>query len=254
MRNGKLKEKMLTVNGLAVTFGSEVVLNNLSFNVERGENLVIIGPNGSGKTVLLRTLVGSVPYKGEILFAPDAVIGYVPQKLDIDRDFPLSLKDFLLSKESFHDNHNSHRHYFYHSHGHHHRTRIKEAMELVRLQPSLLNKTIGYLSGGQFQRALIAFALLGNPNLLLFDEPTVSVDLTSEEQIYETLHRLQKEKNITLITVSHDLQMVYGHADTVLCLNKTKLCFGVPREVLNPGVLAELYGGQTKFYEHDHKH
>lgn len=213
--------------------GNEKILSNLSFEVATGESLAIIGPNGAGKTMLFRALIGVLPYKGKISWAPDTTIGYVPQKLDIERNLPLSLLDLLASK-------NSHRH------------SITANLKLVRLKESLLRAPIGTLSGGQFQKALIAFALLQNPKVLLFDEPTAGVDTPGEEHIYETIHRLQKERGLTILLISHDLSLVYRYADKVLCLNKENLCFGEPEVIMAPDILGKLYGEERSFYKHHH--
>ena len=100
------------------------------------------------------------------------------------------------------------------------------------------------------QRALIAFALLGKPNVILFDEPTASLDQLTEERIYELIHELQEKLHITAILVSHDLSVVYRYANKVLCLNKEAICFGTPQEALDPKVLEKLYTSPHKFYHH----
>lgn len=229
-------ETILTVRNLAIAFGSDTVVENLSFEVKRGEYLTIIGPNGSGKTTLFRALIGVLPYKGSIEWASGVRIGYVPQKLDIERNVPLSLRDFLISKTWKNGG-----------------EALMSTIELVHLPPALLEKPLGSLSGGEFQRALVAFALLGGTNVLLFDEPTAGVDKPSEEQIYETLHRLQDERGLTILTISHDLSLVNRYADKVLCLNRRGVCFGVPEEVLRSETLAELYGKEHyKFFHHLH--
>lgn len=232
-------EKILDVEKLTVKIGGETIIQNITFDVSGGESLVVIGPNGSGKTILLKTLIGSMPFEGQIAWSPNAIIGYVPQKLDLERNLPLSMADFLASKETSVKSRAE--------------IKIREALELVNLSPSLLKKSIGSLSGGQFQRALIAFALLGKPNILLFDEPTAGVDSPGEEKIYETLHRLQKERGMALIIVSHDLHLVYSYAKKVLCLNREGLCFGEPKEVLTADVLQSLYGESRQIYKHAHE-
>ncbi|HEY4523880.1 MAG TPA: metal ABC transporter ATP-binding protein [Candidatus Paceibacterota bacterium] len=224
----------LSVKNLTVTLGNEKVLDNLSFEVATGESLAIIGPNGAGKTMLFRALIGVLSYKGKISWAPKTTIGYVPQKLDIERNLPLSLLDLLTSK-------NNHRH------------SITASLKLVRLKENLLNRPIGALSGGQFQKALIAFALLQDPRVLLFDEPTAGVDTPGEEHIYETIHRLQEEKGFTILLISHDLSLVYRYADKVLCLNRENLCFGEPEVIMAPEILGKLYGEERSFYKH-HRH
>jgi ABC-type Mn2+/Zn2+ transport system ATPase subunit len=115
----------------------------------------------------------------------------------------------------------------------------------------MLKTPVGHLSGGQFQRGLIGFALIGNPNVLLLDEPTASIDESGEEHIYELIHRLQEQFKLAVITVSHDLSFVYRYATKVLCLNRRSVCMGTPREALTPEVLEQLYGPSHGYYQHD---
>jgi zinc transport system ATP-binding protein len=180
-----------------------------------------------------------LPYEGEIRWSHEARLGNVPQRVAADRQLPLRARDLLEAKA--------------------HLLKLPVAeVELVSqeidLAPELLNSTIGILSGGQFQNTLIAFALLGRPNVLLFDEPTASFDELTEERIYVLLHALQVEKGITVILVSHDLSVVYRYADTVLCLSKGKPCMGAPKEILTPEALEELYSAPPKYYQHIYDH
>jgi len=239
MEDEKL-EKALSVTNLAIFFGSEVILSNLNFEINQGESLAIIGPNGSGKTILAKALVGTLPYTGEVYWAPGTTIGYVPQKLDIERNIPLSLMDFLRSRNDGFVRADA--------------AKIKECLKLVRLPEELLKKPVGQLSGGQFQRALIAFALIGEPKVFIFDEPTAGIDLPGEEEIYATIHRLQGEKKFTVILISHDLSLVYRYADKVLCLNRESICFGEPEEALSQENLEKLFGSTRQFYRHVHDH
>jgi zinc transport system ATP-binding protein len=228
-------EPLLTVTQLNVAFGSRAVIHNLSFQVHAGDCLAVIGPNGSGKTALLTALLNLIHYRGEIRWSPAARLGYVPQKIAADRQLPLQLKDLMHAKASLL------------------KLPAKELDEVfseVGLTPELLNTNIGHLSGGQFQKAMIAFALLGQPNVLLFDEPTASLDELTEERIYELLHSLQTEKNMTVILVSHDLSVVYRYANMVLCLSKEHTCLGPPTEVLTPEMLGALYGAPSKYHRH----
>lgn len=229
--------KILEVDNLNVSFNHLKVLENLSFDVDEGDSLTIIGPNGSGKTVLLKALLGLVPYQGKIKWRENVKIGYLPQVFFLDQTLPFTLWEFLMTKINVLKADPKELH---------------ETMELVRLPQNALPKLLGQLSGGQLQRALVAFALIGNPDVLLLDEPTASIDPPSEEQIYETIHNLQDLKNLTIIIVSHDLSLVYRYATKVLCLNKQQICFGTPEEALTTERLEELYGAPHRFYHHLH--
>ncbi|PJC65324.1 MAG: ABC transporter ATP-binding protein [Candidatus Colwellbacteria bacterium CG_4_9_14_0_2_um_filter_50_12] len=231
--------KILEVRDLSVYFDNTAALENVSFDVEREDSLAIIGPNGAGKTVLFRALLGTVPYQGEIKWAGDARIGYVPQRLTIERALPLTVQEFLNTKLHILRANPS---------------EVKSLLEIVRLQPAILKRPLAKISSGQLQRALIVFALIGNPNVLLFDEPTASVDPSSEEQIYETLHNLEDQRHLTTLIISHDLSLVYRYANKVLCLSGKQLCFGVPQETLSTETLNKLYGAPRKYYEHHHEH
>ena len=229
----------LEVQNLSVTFGNDRVLRNLTFAVEAGSTLAIIGPNGSGKSVLFRALIGTVDYEGRVLWAPNTSIGYVPQKLDIERDLPLTGLEFLRAKA--HVTHTP-------------PSEIARALDAVSLGHDVAAQPIGTLSGGQFQRLLVAFALMGHPSVLLFDEPTAGVDQPGEENIYALFRQLQREHGFTLLLISHELNLVYRYADNVLCMSRRMSCFGPPVEVLTTDMLQEMYGAQVKFHDHEHGH
>lgn len=227
--------KILSVENLTVTFDNRNVIHNLSFDLDKGENLAVIGPNGSGKTVLLKSLLGILPYRGRIQWAPEVKIGYVPQKIDADIHLPLHLGNLLAAKADIMKLPKS---------------RIHEVSEEIGLTQKILKTPIGHLSGGQFQKALIAFALLGNPNVILFDEPTASLDQLTEEHVYELVHDLQEKYGITIILVSHDLSVIYRYSTKVLCLNREKICLGSPEEALNEATLNKLYREPHKYHHH----
>jgi zinc transport system ATP-binding protein len=234
-----MAEALLSVRNLGVTFGNRVVLRQLSFEVYSGDCLAIIGPNGAGKTVLLKTLQHLIPYKGEVQWSQEARLGYVPQSVAADRELPLRVRELLAAKARV-----------LHLAG----QEMDQVSSELHLSPEFLGAGIGTLSGGQFQKVLIAFALLGHPNVLLFDEPTASLDELTEERIYELVHQLQSQRGITLILVSHDLSIVYRYATRVLCLSKGKVCMGVPKEIMTPETLEELYGAPAKYYRHMQEH
>lgn len=229
-------ERVLQIEGLSVSFGDTVVLKGLNLSVARGTSLAIIGPNGTGKTVLLRALLGSIPYRGVIRWARDTRIGYVPQKLDVDRDIPITGEDFLSARLSL---------------AHLPDSDLAPLYDLVGLTSVIAKNPLGALSGGQFQRLLLAFALLGQPNVLLLDEPTAGMDEPGQEQINQLLHRLQSEQRLTILFISHDLSVVYHHADQVLCLSRNQPYLGEPRRILAPEVLEEVYGMPLAYHIHD---
>ena len=232
-------DSILSVRNHQINLGGRDIIRGLSFDVHAGNNLVVIGPNGAGKTVLLKALLGLLPFHGDIRWAPGVRLGYVPQKVAADRQLPLNVRDLLAAKARFLKLPAK---------------EVETASEAAGLTEELLNTSVGIVSGGQFQKALIAFALLGEPNVLLFDEPTASLDELAEERVYELVGRLQRERGLTVILVSHDLSVVYRSANMVLCLSKDKPCFGAPKEVLTPETLEALYSAPLKYYRHQHTH
>ena len=238
-----MQDTLLNIQNLNVSFDDDKVIDNLSFSIRKGEVIAIVGPNGAGKSVLFRALMNLIPYLGKIIWSPGLKMSYVPQRFNVEKDFPLTTREFFRLKSK-------------------NQAKIMSALESVGLKNKqtemhhiehhLLNQRLGWLSGGQLQRVLIAWALLDNPDVLLFDEPTAGIDVGGEETIYNLLKKLNDERNLTILLISHDLNIVYKYADTVLCLNKEKICFGPPREVLDPQALVKLYGGEAGFYKHEH--
>jgi zinc transport system ATP-binding protein len=227
---------VLEVKDLAIRFGRTTIFSGLSFTVPQGAALAIVGPNGSGKTVLLRALIGAIPFEGTLRWAPNVRLGYVPQKLDIARGAPITGVDFLrariaLSRAS--------------------EPNVPGVLATVGLTAEAGNRPIGTLSGGQFQRLLIAFALVGAPNVLLLDEPTAGIDEPGQERLNELLHRLQQDRGLTVMLISHDLSVVYRHATTVLCLGRERHWFGPPKEILTPELLHDIYGTPVAFHVHE---
>ena len=226
----------LTIEHVTVRIGRAEVVRDLSFAVPRGASVAVIGPNGSGKTVLLRALVGALPHEGTVRWAPGTRIGYVPQKLDLERDLPITGADLLLARARLVGAS---------------RQDLAGVLRGVGLGADVLGTLIGTLSGGQFQRLLLAFALMGRPTVLLFDEPTAGVDEPGEESIYALLRRLQAQERLTILLISHELSLVYRSADAVLCLSRRRAWMGPPLEILTPERLREIYGVPLKFHLHD---
>jgi zinc transport system ATP-binding protein len=226
----------LDVSRLTVSFGDTHVFTDLSFRIAKGSSLAVIGPNGAGKTVLFRALIGSLPSTGTVHWAAGARIGYVPQKLDIERDIPITGVDFLHARLS----------------GQNLAKSISDLLELVGLPSQVAHRSIGAMSGGQFQRLLVAFALAGDPNVLLLDEPTSGVDEPGQERLNELLRRLQRTQSLTVLFISHELSVVYQYATEVLCLTGAKAWFGPPQTILTPDRLREVYGSEINYHFHEH--
>jgi len=214
-------DPILKISNLSVKFPSELVLDNVSFQLQKGTTLAIVGPNGAGKSTLFRVLLNLVPYTGKVEWVGKVKIGYVPQRLSVS-DIPISVREFLRFKGT---------------------SGVEDSLNVVGLDSKdILNKTLGVLSGGQLQRALIAWAIIDKPNVLLFDEPTTGVDLDSEEAIYKMLSELKEENEITILLISHDLHIVRDYSDYMLALNKCMTFFGKSKEIMNPDVQKIVYG------------
>lgn len=228
--------QILKVENLSVFLDKEKIIDDLSFDVHKGDSVAVIGPNGAGKTTLFRALMGIIPHSGKIEWRGGIKIGYVPQRMEIETDIPLSVREFLHLRQNKNLS----------------EEKIRQAVKSVLLLEEILDSGLGEISVGQRQRILIAWALLGKPDILLFDEPTADIDISGQESIYHLLHHLQGAYNLTMILISHDLNIVYQYANEVLCLNRKKVCFGPPQEMLNPEQIQKLYGGERAFYQHFH--
>jgi zinc transport system ATP-binding protein len=222
--------------------------------VRRGQLVALIGPNGAGKTTLLRCLLGlQSMVSGEIRLLGesrlvDALprVGYVPQRMVLDRSFILSAREFLSLRLR------RTRNWFWRSHK---SVDASLGAELDRLGVrDLLDRPLAALSGGQLQRVLIAFSLLDDPELLLLDEPTAGVDQPGEHTFYELIGDIHRRRQLTVILVSHDLSMVYRHANWVCALNGVVCCQGAVEEIMNTDSLKQAYGIHVSPYHHHHVH
>jgi zinc transport system ATP-binding protein len=227
-------ELILKVKNLNVVLDGAEIIKDLTFEVKERETLIILGPNGAGKSTLLRTLLGLVPYYGEVLWNTKSISYLPPQELFQRKGLPpLSIEEFFKFKNVSHEE-------------------ISNIFSAVGLESSLLKRRFGAVSTGQFQRMLIAWALVDEPRVLLFDEPTSGIDVGGQETIYSLLHKFWQGRNLTILLVTHDLNIVWEHGDNVLCMNKKTLCYGKPRDVITPEELEEIYGTGIKFYKHQH--
>lgn len=228
------------------SYGERPILEDATFEVNSGEHLCIVGPNGGGKTTLLKLILGLLkPQSGEIsLFGESPVksrrtIGYVPQHIHFDPLFPISVNEVVLM--GCLGNHI----------GKNFTNEEKSKAEKVIDELGLNEQTHSpfyALSGGQRQRVLIARALIMNPKLLLLDEPTAHVDAQAEAQFREILDRLAEK--LTILTVSHDLSFVSAHVKRVLCVNRKVHIH--PTEALSGSLVRQLYGQEMRFVQHGH--
>lgn len=231
---------LLSASHICVHQGGAEVLHDVSLTLNAGEIVTILGPNGSGKSTLLRALLGILPLaQGQITRRPDLRIGYVPQKLHIDRSMPLSVLRFLSLPER--------------------RSVADSAAALTRVGLAGLDaRPMAGLSGGQFQRVLLARALLCNPDLLILDEPTQGLDQQGEAGFYRLIEEVRHETGAAILMVSHDLHVVMSASDRVICLNGHICCEGTPRVVSNAPEYRALFGlgtqGALALYQHDHDH
>jgi len=232
--------KILEIKNLKVELDNKIILNNINFELEKGDILAIIGPNGAGKTTLLKAILGLIPYKGEIKYKNDEVkkylseISYVPQRFEFDKSIPLTVEEFLsLTLKKIDKN------------------KIEDTVKEIGIF-NLLNKKIGDLSGGELQRVLIAKAVIEGPELILLDEPTTGIDIEGEKKFYELISHLNKDHKITIIFVSHEINIVYNFSNKVVCLNKDLLCFGPTEKVLTENTIKSLYGEEAIYKLHEH--
>ena len=205
---------IIEVKNLQVNYEHVEALRNVTINIERGDFVAIIGPNGGGKSTLVKTLLGFVkPSSGSAIIAKTEKIGYVPQTTSFDKNFPISVKDtiqmgFLNKKISMHTALSNEQ-----------RDLFNKIIKRLRID-DLEKRQIGNLSGGQFQKVLIARALINSPSILILDEPTSGVDEPSKNEIYNILYELNKS-NLTIIMITHEIRGVLPFIDNLIYVNKT---------------------------------
>ena len=215
------------------------LVKGVSLEVEKGKIVTLIGPNGSGKSTTAKIALGIYKkFDGEVEKYTNK-IGYVPQKVSIDWTLPLRVSDFMVLTENIKDD------------------AINEALSLTGVE-HLKNKNLGNLSGGEFQRVLLARAISKKPELLVLDEPVQGVDFTGEIALYELIKKISEELNCGILLISHDLHTVMSATDHVVCLNGHVCCSGKPHTVVKDEKYKELFGDRASnilsLYEHEHDH
>ncbi len=248
------KKTIISLKDVSYSFDSQPALDHINLDVEEGDYLGVIGPNGGGKTTLIRLMLNLIRPQGgtvEIFGKPVksfrdwSKIGYVPQKAtSFESRFPFTVEEvvalgrvpgagmFRRLRQADRD-------------------AVGAALEQVHMLP-LRKRLMTELSGGQQQRVFIAKGLVSDPRLLILDEPTVGVDVESQDEFYHLLSRLNEEKGITLIVVSHDIDVIANEVSILACVNQTLICHGEPTEFIKGDYLEKLYGQSRKFILHGH--
>ena len=231
---------LVSISGMTVQMGGTVALRNVDFNIARGEIVTVVGPNGSGKSTLMRAIIGAQALTaGSITRAPGLRIGYVPQSLHIDPTLPITVGRFLSLP------------------GRKPKDEVHRVMQRVGAD-ALMDKQMFTLSGGQFQRTLLARALLEKPDLLILDEPTTGLDQPGSAAFYRLIEDIRGEMGTAVLMVSHELHVVMSASDRVICLNGHVCCHGTPDIVASAPEYRALFGSGTQgalaLYRHDHDH
>jgi len=245
---------LIQLTDVNFAYHGEAALTHISLEVDRGEYVGIIGPNGGGKTTLLRVLLGlTKPDDGQVSLFGQPVhqfkdwwkIGYVPQQAtNVDARFPVTVEEIVsLGRVA--------RVGMWHHFKKADRLAITRALERVDMAAHR-KKLITELSGGQQQRVFIAKALASEPELLILDEPTVGIDVSSQESFYELLSQLNAKEGLTLVMVSHDIDVVVNEVTKIACINETLIYHGAPKDFLKGNHMEELYGKARRFIIHGH--
>lgn len=203
-------KQLISLRNVSAGYDGRVVVSNVSIDINCDTFVAFIGPNGGGKTTILRTLLGQLaPMSGEVVRQPNLKIGYLPQINDYDLQFPITVRDVVLSGQLEGNRLFPSREA---------NERVDELLHFAKLD-NLQNQSIGALSGGQRQRAFLCRAIMGNPQLLILDEPVTYMDKVSETNLYRLLPELSKQMAIVL--VSHDIGTIAGVVKTIACVNRT---------------------------------
>ncbi len=233
-------EPLIEIRKGSVTRGKRRILDHVDITVRRGEIVTLVGPNGAGKSTLIKIALGLERLdSGEVLRAAKLKIGYQPQKLSLDQALPLSVRRFLTLTEQ------------------HSTVRLEQILAEVGV-PHLMESSVHVLSGGEWQRIMLARAVLRQPDLLVLDEPTQNVDTAGAVEIYQIIARLRAAIGCGVLMVSHDLNVVMAATDQVYCLNSHICCSGHPADVSRDAEFQRLFGPTAAhtlaIYPHSHDH
>ncbi|MBO6522031.1 MAG: metal ABC transporter ATP-binding protein [Rhodospirillales bacterium] len=231
---------LIAARGVGVRHGTRWLIENVDLTVHAGEIVTLIGPNGSGKSTTVRALLGLIDHHAGIIDrAPGLRVGYVPQKISVDWTMPLTVRRFMTLTDR------------------HPPAAIDAALDEVGLG-DFSDRNVQVLSGGEFQRLLLARAIIAEPDLLILDEPVQGVDAAGEIALYELIADLSHRHDCGVLLISHDLHIVMAATDTVICLNGHVCCSGTPKTVTESPEYRSLFGARAAealaIYHHHHDH
>lgn len=249
-----INKTLVKIDNISFGYNHELALRNVNLEIYQGDFLGIIGPNGGGKTTLLKIILGLLKPKtgGVKLFNAKLTafrdwhkIGYVPQKISsLETRFPITVEEVVsLGRVN--------RSKLFYNFSQKDDKAVQKALAVVQMEYHA-NSLITKLSGGEQQRAFIAKALASEPELLILDEPTVGVDVETQEKFYTLLKKLNTEFNLTLILVSHDIDVIANEVKTIACLNHTLIYHGTPEVFIKEDYLGKVYGNNVRFILHGH--
>lgn len=252
--NSQTNFSQIQVRALNFSYGQNEVLMDVNFSIGIGEYIGLIGPNGGGKTTLIKLLLGlEKPQSGSIFISGKPInafkkwteIGYVPQKmLTSSLNFPATVQEIVQSGLDIHLKP-------WQKLTQNHLKAVTTAIQISDIE-HLQNRLISDLSGGERQRVFLARSLVSQPKVLILDEPTVGVDTKTQDKFYEFLKHLNQNHKITIIFVSHDLPVVAKQTSRILCLNQRLIEHNIPSDILNEDFMSQIYGQNFKFISHDH--
>lgn len=212
---------LIKIKNLNFKSGNNHILKDISFEVHKKDFVGIVGPNGAGKSTLIKCILEELDYTGEIFV--NGKIGYVPQHDDFEKDFPITGSEVVLM--GLYKNKS-----VFKSFDKEDEKKAKELLKLLEIE-YVFDRQVGKLSGGEYQRLMLARSLIFEPDILVLDEPEAGIDKKGQELFYKVLEKLQFEKNMTIILVSHDLSMIFKKTNRVMCLNKTLHCHKGTKEM-----------------------
>jgi zinc transport system ATP-binding protein len=228
---------LASLKNTSLKLNDQQILKDINLELKQGEITTLIGPNGGGKTSIARILLQILhPSSGKVFIKKNIKIGYVPQKLEIEKTIPLRVIDFLGLD-----------------------IKIPEMTMIKKIGiENILEKSIHQISGGQMQKTLLARALINNPEILVLDEPTSNMDISAQAEFYDLIEEIRKKQHCAILLISHDLHIVMQKTNQVICINHHICCSGSPESINEHPEYLLLFGknkaSNIAIYPHNHNH